>query len=423
MFGDEWELESDETGPRGGQQHAAISGTAAASPGLGRVPTFGLQPASALPLPPEQPPLEPTHSLLSDIDPHPQHQQDQTRRFGSPEDIPSPLMRAPEPIVPDFRSPDAYATREYRAASPAGHDDIIRAFNELDLANESQAYTAWLANKHVESLLEHPDVLNELDSGTVDALIKRLERSSKCFDEWIARKERERSARDVERRAREARERAARQMELERAEQRKQIGRQRIAEWRQRKDLERLRAEMQEHVRREQRQAEIARQRQASQRAFEAWVQAHRDSTLYRPSRGSKHARPPWVDIVSPPSLAASVAPAPRRAGGSRRGGSARQPLLSPPNLFIDYARYQALAPEYLRKYGVQVASAGMGLTPDEAQALGDPAQALVDPDPNTAKPRQTTAARPPSQVQPRRTLGGGASRPASQRTARAAWQ
>ncbi|TPX66831.1 hypothetical protein SpCBS45565_g04218 [Spizellomyces sp. 'palustris'] len=270
--------------------------------------------------------------------------------------------------------------------------DVIRQYAQLDLKRDEIAFAHWLARKNrtqspmsphtsvhstasksFPSLANHQTPLiqpNNLNGSIQDpeALAKRAERNQKAVSAWVARKRAQlqhQSKQEAERRAKDL-------ADLAEEEHKKEIRQRRIqrevARW------ARAKEEMEECMRAKaireerERQEDEQKRREMGQQAFEEWKKgkiemdkrrrAEMDQMKRENIRPVCTHRNAWTDIAALPDRARPSVP--------RKQGQSSSIILSPPHLYNDYNLYAEKAPNYLRKYRILVASAGMDLHKDE---------------------------------------------------------
>ncbi|KNC97365.1 uncharacterized protein SPPG_07292 [Spizellomyces punctatus DAOM BR117] len=269
--------------------------------------------------------------------------------------------------------------------------DVIRQYAQLDLKRDEIAFADWLARKnrtqspisphtsvhstasksfpslaHHQTPLIQPKNLNESIQDP-EALAKRTERNQKAVSAWVARKRAQMQSQSKQ----EAERRAKALADLAEEEHKKEIRQQRIqrevARWARAK--EEMEERMGEKAIREERerQEEEQKRREMGQQAFEAWKKgkmemdkkrrAEMDQTKRENIRPVCTHRNAWTDIVALPDRVRPSVP--------RKQGQSSSIILSPPHLYNDYNLYAEKAPNYLRKYRILVASAGMDLHKD----------------------------------------------------------
>ncbi|KAJ3043433.1 hypothetical protein HDV00_005131 [Rhizophlyctis rosea] len=101
--------------------------------------------------------------------------------------------------------------------------------------------------------------------------------------------------------------------------------------------------------------------RERGKRAFEVWKRQSRERDKEGEKDGGKEKRwvpkQAWVDVVPKSGGGGSAGGCDGKKGkGKRKGGEG---VLSPPHLYREYDFYSSVAPDYLRKYRILVASGG----------------------------------------------------------------
>ncbi|KAK6098432.1 hypothetical protein MT418_002462 [Batrachochytrium dendrobatidis] len=342
---------------------------------------------------------------------------------------PTPIVTQPHQPAPAISpSNSAYsrantplsikATRPY---SPVNENLLIHAFQKMDLEQEERAMSEWQKRKRhqrvsstfsqsgfapecivssrqlnarsqtpinmpgsrqtaqhlpspsfhdVAKFLEHPEKIAELDSQHVDLLIKLLEQNKQSYQRWLESKAYERKLSRAKDLAEAKKQRTEQERKAAREIQQRLNTKMKLDEWKRKKDLERLKEQVQSHDEMQQIKTEVAQRRKEANKAYHIWYhnycQKQKELSMSENAHlNSKRlsSRQQWVDTL-PNSIDTGMT-SKSRSKMSRNRAEGVEPLLSPPHLYQDYTRCKLLVPDYVRKYGVQVASAGMGLALD----------------------------------------------------------
>ncbi|KAJ1344346.1 hypothetical protein BSLG_001081 [Batrachochytrium salamandrivorans] len=248
----------------------------------------------------------------------------------------------------------------------------------------------------INDLLDHPDCMSHLDSHDVDGLIQYLERNKRSYEQWLERKARESNQQKSARLAEATREKVELQKTAAKEQQRKQSSQKRLAQWLYKKEIERLQADAKSRKDLDMEQIVAAKRQEQNKKAFTEWCQQQKmkkrtidvkGHTQLGDKKMSDHLK--WVDIHPESAQISSSSRSGRQH--PKHPGRKAIPLLSPPNLYQDYARCKLLVPDYIRKYGVQVASGGMGLAMDQ---FIDNGVATLAPSKSTTAPKNVNTAK-----------------------------
>ncbi|KAJ3107144.1 hypothetical protein HDU97_004837 [Phlyctochytrium planicorne] len=247
---------------------------------------------------------------------------------------------------------------------------------------------------------ETEEELYEAEQKRIKEFLEKREKSEKVFRAWLERKENlmldeELKAKaEVERLESKKREEEARKMDIQkRADEA-------VAAWKAKKREQKEREEAEIRKKEEMEQAKVAEKRQKGERAFEDWRKKLKERPKspvmhHRPHIGNDDIEPadefynhsaPWRNILENQNVAGKAAPpnpprhrrpsdAKTAKGTARPTGLSKSPsiiprstslcyleYLSPPLLYRERTFYENVAPDYVRKYGVLVASGGQGL-------------------------------------------------------------
>ena len=257
------------------------------------------------------------------------------------------------------------------------HDllDIINRFSEIDMHQDENNFSYWLAKKKqqrshsvngsIQSSLFRVDQssspsskalqsrsisslrnlrqsqsltlanLQTLQPEVVSLILEKSQKNQKAYEDWIAKKESEQEKRLHEEQLEKE---IKSQEETEKCKRKEARSQQAYQAWLFRKNQELIQKIESQSARSHSSQEEIAKQLENKQ-AFENWKKEKMSKKAYYSSTVVRHQKP-WVDI-----------PAPQR--------DLKEEILSPPHMYEEYQKYSKIAPEYLRKYKVHVASAG----------------------------------------------------------------
>ncbi|KAJ3299767.1 hypothetical protein HDU76_006229, partial [Blyttiomyces sp. JEL0837] len=197
--------------------------------------------------------------------------------------------------------------------------------------------------------------LNNLPREELQALVRRRRQNGAVFKAWLERKEEANLAEKERERALQARlEAQKRDEELKMAEKRRRV-REAVMRWVEEKKEEEARAEMERRVKAEREEEEKKKRREIGEKAFLEWKKglAVRPVELKVTAQDIYPHQQRWID------LAPTVMLGGKTGNGRRRNGKDTAEFLSPPHLYREYERYETMAPDFVRKYPYQVASAG----------------------------------------------------------------
>lgn len=264
------------------------------------------------------------------------------------------------PWKPEYSSFVSYSSSDYQYDDPpqSSMDAILKSFADLDLRNESAAFSAWLDKKQrttpsagglpSNEKIVNIEALSRLSNSEVEMLIKRLKKNNDAFAQWTEEKRKLELIRQKEEemgQKRIAREEA----EKAEAEKRKKIvASLRIKEWKQKKHLEYMKKKKIQQEEAAKKEKEHQARVEAGQKVYEEWKRVKAEQPVKTENTARKKAA--WVHIATPPELHQDNVSAKK---------SNRKVVLSPPSLYNDYDLYQRCAPAYFRKYSNLVASGG----------------------------------------------------------------
>ncbi|KAI9101699.1 hypothetical protein DFS34DRAFT_647488 [Phlyctochytrium arcticum] len=260
--------------------------------------------------------------------------------------------------------------------------DIIQRLAELDLRSGENAFSYWLARKRKgtasvnssRSVAPSRTTLESTKSET-SAIHRDQDRSRRKYKEWLRKKHIE----DQERAQREiaaAAEAAADREVLERRKKERTDAE--VARWHREKLLQKEREEAEEALRSQKEMQDLELQQSTAHVAYMKWLKdlarRKKESSNQRASSPSSWDtsldRPPlhpcaWVDIIPRPSPSDDEIPHEFKI---ERPQTSPNQLLSPPHLFHEYSMYKKQVPNFVRKYPLQVASAGYEIAKDDKE-------------------------------------------------------
>lgn len=189
----------------------------------------------------------------------------------------------------------------------------------------------------------------------IHELVMRAAKNKRAFEAWQQQKERELQEKKIEKEKVYAKEQAERERRETKARALKLKADKEFEAWLTKKESALLRQKEQAKKKKEiDKQQEAIREKER-QEAFEAWKRRVASRPASQPVIPHRQG---WIELI--PTAKMGLLPPEK----TKKKG---EPLLSPPHLYNDHAFYEAHAPEYLRKYGVLVASAGIGLYPEHS--------------------------------------------------------
>ncbi|KAJ3057272.1 hypothetical protein HK097_009931 [Rhizophlyctis rosea] len=210
---------------------------------------------------------------------------------------------------------------------------------------------------HLTTSTHH--ALNKTYLSPKDLSQQRKERNESAFRAWLSRKNEQSHILSIHRSTETSRRLAKQVEEDEKRLKHSEKVRKELKEWARGK-REKEKEERMERENKERERYLLERARKAKgDAAFKDWVR----NVRWRGEGTDREAqwvpKQAWVDVV-PKQEADSVGQS--KILGSKMKTPRKAGVLSPPHLYREYELYERLAPEYLRKYRILVASGGMGM-------------------------------------------------------------
>ncbi|KAJ3271244.1 hypothetical protein HDV01_006916 [Terramyces sp. JEL0728] len=228
--------------------------------------------------------------------------------------------------------------------SPEILKDAIESLGRLEIDKEHESFVKWLSSKqYPKEKIRKPaklltvERLAELTEEELDTLIKQLQKNQNTYERWLKAKNEIKREQEGKRKKELQKQQEKETQRQEQQEKREKIIHEKFKQWSLSKRLDHLIEDQIQEKEKLKQEFVQKTKKQLNQEAFYNWMES------------KKHASP----APPPPSI---VKPWVQDPIKTRK---CNESTLSPPNLYNDYKIYKEKCPEYFKKYGLLVASAG----------------------------------------------------------------